>query len=811
MIRALLFGLVLVVVPEMAAASWQTVPSFPGVRVTNQTFTQTDAVAVPDGVGGIFVGWRENARFVYPTYNPAFQHLDYAGNYDPAWGMFGARPHVKIGQVGDPVDHLPAIAADGIGGVFASYAPWNDDDLGNGAAFDHIVDFVTVLFARADTLAEHQDLRCACDDQGNVYLFWHTEGQGTLNGVYAQKVDASGNRLWGPNGIKIRDGGVDQMDVAGDGLGGFVVAYDQGSMVWAQRVDASGAVLWTSGGVVVRNAGFHTGNIEVVNTSPGQVAVVWDDYRSGTDFDLYAQKLDADGTALWTANGRSIVVTTKDQVLRSGNARGQLQSDGSGGLYIIWNDGRPYTDGSYTIYAQRMTSLGSPAWTPNGVQIAPAKAYRNGLAVSDGMGGVIFIWGDSRDNGGPLSGIYAQRMNSTGGTLWSAGGFAIHLNTTSPFPNAAVAGGNGGAVVVWSQNLGIAQPQRSELYAGRIDSYGHLGEYDPRILAVSDVPGDQGGHLIVRWRPISLDVSPSNPIGSYWLWREVPQAAAIASLAVADAWPLRAPAEGTKLYTTTTASGVPHYWEFVGTTPATGDTAYQMTVSTTADSLPTSNPMTTFMISARSAAVPDQRWNSFPAVGYSVDNLAPAKPTAFTGQFSAGTATLHWNPNAEPDLGEYKLYRGTNTSFTPGPANLIASPPDTGYVDIAGGSFVYKLTAMDIHGNESPANVLAPGGLIGVGDPGTLALAFAGPLPNPARASVILRFTLPRAMQAGFALFAANGRRVRSIPRAAYGAGDQTFEFPLAGPHGGGLAAGVYIVRLETESGTIARRFVVLP
>src|SRR5207249_2248921 len=33
------------------------------------------------------------------------------------------------------------------------------------------------------------------------------------------------------------------------------------------------------------------------------VIVIWEDYRSKTDWDVYAQKLNADGVPQWTANG----------------------------------------------------------------------------------------------------------------------------------------------------------------------------------------------------------------------------------------------------------------------------------------------------------------------------------------------------------------------------------------------------------------------------------------------------------------------------------------------------------------------------
>ena len=119
-----------------------------------------------------------------------------------------------------------------------------------------------------------------------------------------------------------------------------------------------------------------------------------------------------------------------------------------------------------------------------------------------------------------------------------------------------------------------------------------------------------------------------------------------------------------------------------------------------------------------------------------MDNVAPEAPAPFTGTYSAGTSVLHWDPNSEPDLANYRLYRGTTAGFTPGPGNLVASPSDTGYVDASGTPHYYKLSAVDIHGNESPATLLLPAGTLAVGERAAPALALGRPSPNPAMRAV---------------------------------------------------------------------------
>ena len=185
-------------------------------------------------------------------------------------------------------------------------------------------------------------------------------------------------------------------------------------------------------------------------------------------------------------------------------------------------------------------------------------------------------------------------------------------------------------------------------------------------------------------------------------------------------------------------------------------------------------------------------------------------PAAFAAEYGASATTLRWSASAAPDFGTFRLYRGPAPGFVPGPSTLVIATRDTGYVDPAGTGYVYKLTAVDSHGNESPVATLVPSGTTGVGDGiGTSELLLAPASPNPASRGTTLRFSLPSGAIVSLGMYDAAGRLVREITRGALSAGDHTAAWDLRDRTGHAVGAGVYFARLEVGGRSLVRRLAV--
>lgn len=235
----------------------------------------------------------------------------------------------------------------------------------------------------------------------------------------------------------------------------------------------------------------------------------------------------------------------------------------------------------------------------------------------------------------------------------------------------------------------------------------------PVIVDVRDVPRDQGGCVFLTWR-FYLDRPDFQTVTGYRVWRRVPPSTCLAEgeesrssmLLVSQTPRMICTLPGVLLDGRTDET----FWEAIATLPAAQLVSYGYTAATTQDSMAGSNPYTAFFVQALTAD-PFTFYNSAPDSGYSVDNLAPARPTPFAAVYGHMQVALHWAANQERDLYGYRLYRGTSQDFVPSPSNLVVAQPDTGYVDQTGScAHYYKLAAVDVHGNQSLFALVTPTG-----------------------------------------------------------------------------------------------------
>ncbi|HJQ65976.1 MAG TPA: hypothetical protein VJ816_06350, partial [Gemmatimonadales bacterium] len=230
--------------------------------------------------------------------------------------------------------------------------------------------------------------------------------------------------------------------VLADGAGGAFVAWHDNRGpnydLYVQRLSFTGAALWTPNGLAVCTATGDQANAQLAPDGAGGVIVTWHDFRGGT-WDIYAQRLDGNGVPQWTPNGVAVCTALNNQTSP------QVVTDGAGGGILVWTDLRAVTNTD--IYAQRVNAAGVTQWGTNGVPVCTFGGEQTAhQMVSDGAGGAILAWQDSRSG---VYDIYAQRLNGAGAGLWTAQGKPVVTATANQGNPAVAADGFGGAVIAW--------------------------------------------------------------------------------------------------------------------------------------------------------------------------------------------------------------------------------------------------------------------------------------------------------------------------------------------------------------------------
>jgi len=377
-----------------------------GVLVISKTLGQESPAITSDGAGGAIVAWQDARTGTYDIY---VQGLNSNGTLK--WNPDGVPVCLAVGN-----QVLQVIAPDGAGGAIVG---WRDLRTGDSDVYAQRVTNTGTIPApwAADgmpvcVLAGIQtDIRIEADPRGGAFLVWRDRRNGVDSDIYAQSINGSGAPRWTTNGVVVVNSVNDQLSptITYDGRFGLLVAWHDfrnGSHydVWAQRVKPDGTPRWTANGVRLTNAAGGQSEAIVVSDGLAGAIVGWTDSRVSRP-DVYAQRVDSAGVVQWTpADGVPVCASDSSQFLETG------ATDGLGGAIFGWDDDR---SGGNEIFAQSVASNGSRRWLTGGVKVATGSGFRTLTTQSpDGFRGALFAWQDFR--GGATCEVYAYRITSVG-------------------------------------------------------------------------------------------------------------------------------------------------------------------------------------------------------------------------------------------------------------------------------------------------------------------------------------------------------------------------------------------------------------
>ena len=231
----------------------------------------------------------------------------------------------------------------------------------------------------------------------------------------------------------------------------------------------------------------------IVSDESGGAIITWQDQR-GADDDIYAQRISASGVVQWTTNGVPICTAITSQTSPA------IVSDGSGGAIIAWTDSR---DGGSDIYAQRISADGVPQWTTNGVAVCTA-AYDQFVPsiISDGSGGAIIAW--YNHNGSSDWRICAQHIGAGGVPQWTNNGITISAASYNLTPPNIISDGYGGAIFSWWGYTGPINIYVQRINASGVEQWtpGGVATCTATLISGQGIPNlvsDGNGGALISW------------------------------------------------------------------------------------------------------------------------------------------------------------------------------------------------------------------------------------------------------------------------------------------------------------------------
>jgi hypothetical protein len=718
------------------------------VTVCAEWNDQIGTVMAPDGFGGALFAWSDLRNG--SDYDIFAQRIDSGGNL--LWTPDGEPVCEAILDQGDP-----RIAGDGTGGAVIC---WTDIRNGNWDIYAQRLSysggnvFVPDGVPVCTATGPQQESQITTDGKKGMFITWRDYRSGMDMNIYAQRIDYIGNPILTLDGNPIFTLPLDAYEprIAFDGVGGAVIVWFDDRMgdndIYAQRVRVPGSVEWKVNGEEITNAVI--GNVQqptLVSDGLGGSFIAWSDSRSGT-WNIYAQRLDINGHALWTADGLRVITGDHNQTMPS------IATDGDDGLLVVWRDDR---NDQNDIYAQRFNENGQPLWGSEGMAVCALLGNQEGaVCVSDGAGGLIAAWEDWRNSNYD---IFAQRIERHGHWGYPSGHISSVQDVTADQGGSINLSWDASRLDPWPEELitqytvwrAVEEPALSMMFDGG-------------AILVDDVAAIDLGSLDQAIRVQHLE-------GDTYYWKLV---------STVDAYHLWGYSEVVPtLQDSTGGSEAVHYFQVIAHT---------------------NNPIEYWI------SPPDSGWsvdNLAPCPPLGLEGEQSFIPEGLA---------LTWDPNTETDLSHYHIYRGVDAGFIPDPGNLVACTPDTNTFDGDwhwGYRYCYKVAAVDIHGNESEYALLLTDEVTDGETPPAAAFLDQN-YPNPFNPSTRIRFGLKEAGHVNLRIYDAVGRLVRVLIDEERPSG--RYEEIWNGKDGAGreAASGVYFYSLRAGAFKETRKMVLL-
>jgi predicted CXXCH cytochrome family protein len=336
-----------------------------------------------------------------------------------------------------------------------------------------------------------------------------------------------------------------------------------------------------------------------------------------------------------------------------------------------------------------------------------------------------------------------------------------------------------------------------------------LGAGASSISSIKDVPVDNGKKVQVVWTAFPAETYSFNQVINYGVWRQDPVLPSLSSIKKVGSF--------TEMMSATSQGGQVvmggSVWSYVGAVPASGMPQYSFLAPTLFDSTRSSGQRWSVFYIAGYTKDNQVMYSTQPDSGFSVDNLAPMIPTGLNATFKQNAVTLKWTANVESDVYQYAIYRGTTATFNPAgttPLAKVRSPLYQDAISQSGMTYYYKISALDVAGNESGYATTSVLTDVENGKGVPTEFALNQNYPNPFNPTTEIAFSVPKQTPVKVVIYGLSGEVVATVVNQTMSAGNYRVTWNGRTDDGRAVASGVYFYHLQADGFTATKKMTLL-
>ncbi len=269
---------------------------------------------------------------------------------------------------------------------------------------------------------------------GKSYISWFEINNSNLE-LHIQLLSPNGNKLWSPDGIVVSNYPQDSVllpyDLKTDNDGNVIVAFqdkrNDSLHIVVNKIDTTGNFLWGADGISLIDSLSYKGyNPSIGITAQNDIVIAWTADSASFKW-IAAQRISPSGIFLWNK-----IYRIKDTNSNLNFSYPKLFPSGSDEIQFLFvEENGSLPNITSTLYTQRVHAAGNNFW-PSPIKVSSKKlsSFSFSNPIPDDNGGFYITYNTFNPVNSTLTDVYVQNVDYNG-NLWSSTGIEAANSTTT--------------------------------------------------------------------------------------------------------------------------------------------------------------------------------------------------------------------------------------------------------------------------------------------------------------------------------------------------------------------------------------------